>query len=138
MNITPRGIANSNPGNIRKGDAWRGLAPIQSDPDFCVFQAPIYGIRAIVKILRTYQVRDYTLTIREIINRWAPPSENDTGAYVNDIAAKAGVNPDFVISIGNRNITAKIVKAVIWHENGQQPYSDTLINDAMTLAGIPV
>ena len=31
----PRGIRNKNPGNIKLGTAWDGLADEQSDPVFC-------------------------------------------------------------------------------------------------------
>ena len=33
----PRGIRNKNPGNIKLGTAWDGLASEQTDPVFCVF-----------------------------------------------------------------------------------------------------
>ena len=33
----PRGIRNKNPGNIKLGTDWDGLANEQSDPTFCVF-----------------------------------------------------------------------------------------------------
>ena len=39
-----RGIRNNNPGNIRKGEKWKGLSPIQNDSSFCVFKSPEYGI----------------------------------------------------------------------------------------------
>ena len=48
----PRGIRNNNPGNIRHGANWQGLNPKGRDIDsaFCVFTAPIYGIRALAKV----------------------------------------------------------------------------------------
>ena len=33
----PRGIRNKNPGNIKLGTEWDGLASEQSDPTFCIF-----------------------------------------------------------------------------------------------------
>ena len=47
----PRGIRNNNPGNIRIGDDWKGLAKADEmttwqakEQDFCVFSDPKYGI----------------------------------------------------------------------------------------------
>ena len=42
-----RGERNNNPGNIRHGAKWQGLASTQTDKDFCQFISPEYGIRAI-------------------------------------------------------------------------------------------
>ena len=39
----PRGIRNKNPGNIKLGTAWDGLADEQSDPTFCVFKETVWG-----------------------------------------------------------------------------------------------
>ena len=80
----PRGVFNFNPGNIRKSnEMWRGLSPAsaQTDPAFFRFAAPEWGIRAIAAILRTYQIKHNLKTVSQLIHRWAPPVENDTGAY---------------------------------------------------------
>ena len=39
----PRGIRNKNPGNIKLGTNWDGLADEQSDPTFCVLKKQ-YGV----------------------------------------------------------------------------------------------
>lgn len=135
--MTARGIRGNNPGNIEKGQPWRGLAAEQPDARFATFVAPVYGIRAIVKILLTYQRRDPNLTIRKIINAWAPPVENDTESYVNHVARACDMPPDGIIPGGLRaqpGMTREIVKAIIRHENGTQPYGENLIADAVTLA----
>lgn len=56
MNL-PRGIRNNNPGNIRWGSDWQGLISEEerTDKSFCQFQDPVYGLRAMVKIIFTYQ-----------------------------------------------------------------------------------
>jgi hypothetical protein len=134
--MTPRGIRNNNPGNIRWGDDWRGLVPAdqRTDPDFCQFIAPVYGVRAIGKILLSYRRRGLN-TVRSIIATWAPPIENDTGAYAAHVAEQCGVTPDEYLP-ASANGYAALVKAIIQHENGQQPYSDNTIADALKLAGI--
>lgn len=139
--MTARGILNSNPGNIRHGDDWRGLASkewlaahgLKYDPAFCQFIAPVYGIRAMIKILMAYRKRNID-TVREIISTWAPPDENDTEAYIRFVSLSVGIDPDRPMTMTAPWIN-RLVKAIIFHENGSQPYSDNTIDDALTLAG---
>jgi len=51
----PRGIRNKNPGNIKLGTDWDGLADEQSDPTFCIFKEAVWGIRALMRILLVYR-----------------------------------------------------------------------------------
>lgn len=120
-----RGLRNNNPGNIvRTGTAWQGMAPDQSaDSRFIVFIAPEFGIRAMARVLKNYIANGFT-TVESIINRWAPPAENDTGAYVRAVASQLGVNPN--APIGAAQMPA-LIAAIIKHENGQQPYPPEVI-----------
>lgn len=129
----PRGIRNNNPGNIRHGNDWKGLAEEQPDPAFCTFASPEYGLRAIVVILRNYDRKHGLRTVREFINRWAPPNENDTTEYAEHVARRLGVPADEEIDV-NEYMTG-LVKAIVLHENGVQPYSDEQIVEAIRLAG---
>ena len=81
--MSTRGIRNNNPANIRRGCAWKGLTEKQTDKEFCQFVTMTWGVRALLVTLRTY-VRKYHLhTVREIITRWAPPSDgNNTEKYI--------------------------------------------------------
>lgn len=81
--MSTRGIRNCNPANIRRGCAWKGLTEKQTDKEFCQFVSMTWGVRALLVTLRTY-VRKYHLhTVREIITRWAPPSDgNNTEKYI--------------------------------------------------------
>ncbi|WP_027179783.1 hypothetical protein [Maridesulfovibrio bastinii] len=128
----PRGIRNNNPGNIRHGINWEGLAELQPDKSFCSFKSPEYGIRAMAKILLTYQ-RKYGLnTVFGIINRWAPPVENDTGAYIEHVSSECGVAPHEEIAVAD--FLGELCTAIIRHENGQQPYEHTIIQKGIALA----
>lgn len=139
MTVAPRGIRNNNPGNIRKSsEPWRGLAPMdeQTDKAFFRFQSPEFGIRALAVILRTYQTQHGLKTIKGIINRWAPPVENDTGAYAAAVAKAVGVTVDEPIRLADTDNMRGVVLAIIRHENGEQPYSMDVINHGLLLAGI--
>lgn len=135
---TSRGIRNNNPGNIDRNETkWQGMSKDQSsDPRFIVFDAPEWGIRALAKTLLTYQSKHGLNTVRAIINRWAPPVENNTDAYVNAVAKAVGVGPDSRIDLDNYLTIRPLVEAIIHHENGQQPYSDKEIDEGLHRAGI--
>jgi hypothetical protein len=133
---SPRGVRNNNPGNIRRGDDWKGLLPTaqRTDKSFCQFISPEYGIRAMVIILRNYQRKHGLNTVSGIINRWAPASENDTQAYINSVAQATGVSPDQGVDTRDSRFMMKLVQAIIKHENGQQPYGVDVLVHAVSLA----
>ena len=85
-----RGIRNNNPLNLRhSADQWQGARKEQTDKSFVQFESMAYGYRAAWKTLDSYwkhfkQLRQ-PFTVRAIISRWAPPSENDTDAYVSTV-----------------------------------------------------
>ena len=126
----PRGIRNKNPGNIKLGTKWDVLADEQSDPVFCIFSEAVWGIRALMRILLTYRFTHNRKNIDSIIKRWAPPSENDTDAYIVFVSKKMGIEPMDMI---DNSIEAylPLVKAIIQMENGMQPYDDELIVEGM-------
>jgi hypothetical protein len=134
---TPRGIRNHNPGNIRRSsDPWQGLAERQSDVEFFTFKSPIYGIRALARTLITYQDKHGLRTIRQIIGRWAPPVENNTNAYVRAVAEATDLDADQMLDLHNFDYLFPLTKAIIKHENGQQPYNEAQISKALVLAGV--
>lgn len=133
---TPRGLRLNNPGNIRHGkDAWQGMASDQPDESFIKFDKPVYGIRAITRILLNYERKGFD-TIAKVIRRWAPPVENDTASYVRHVASVVGVKPNDVIDLDQCEIMLPLVRAIIQHENGQQPYSDRELMAGLRLAGV--
>ena len=132
-----RGIRNHNPGNLRRSsDPWQGLAPEQSDPDFFQFASAKWGIRALARTLIAYQDRVGLTSIKQMIGRWAPPSENDTSAYVRAVASAVGVAADDKVNVHDYSQLRPLVIAIIRHENGQQPYTDAEIDAGLILAGV--
>lgn len=131
--MTPRGIRNNNPGNIRRTDInWRGEL-VGGDPAFETFDTPEHGIRALAKVLQSYQRKYKINTIRKAIARYAPTSENDTEAYVTSVSKHSGVDADARIDFHDLQYLLPIVKAIILHENGRQPYSTALIRRALEM-----
>lgn len=120
---TPRGVRNNNPGNIdRTSMSWQGedrsAAAIVREPRFCVFLTPQAGFRALAKTLLTYQRKHGLRTVKEIIGRWAPPVENNTGCYVLQVASALGVAPSEVIRLDNPVTLGRLATAIAKHENG--------------------
>lgn len=123
MTITylPRGIRNNNPGNIRHGDKWKGLSQEQTDPSFCQFETPEYGLRALMKVLLTYYWKRNLDTVRKIITRWAPPTENNTESYIKAVAAGININPDDVLRVETTSLLITLAQEIVKHENGLPP-----------------
>ena len=99
--MLPRGIRNNNPLNIRRGkDQWKGLRAQQTDASFCQFESLEYGWRAAFYLLtRTYYHKYRLYTIRKIISKWAPPNENLTATYIQNVCRLTGIAPDETIGI---------------------------------------
>lgn len=134
--MVARGVRNNNPTNIRKGENWKGLAEVQDDPAFCVFREPKWGIRAFCKLILNYKTFYGIETVRGIIDRFAPPSENDTTSYIEHVCLRLGVDKDQKINLHNSEVMLELCKAVIRHECGVIPYGDNEIKAGMSLAGI--
>jgi len=120
---TPRGIKNKNPLNIREnGINWQGKTG--DDGDFVQFDNAQNGIRAAARILKTYRDKYGLTSVFDIVMRWAPPSENDTTSYIDDVAAKIGVGRNESLAISDY---PALIEAMIKHENGIQPYDEATI-----------
>ena len=93
--LQPKGIRRNNPGNIEWGSPWQGLAdPKDYPPDrFAAFVSAVYGIRALARTLITYydkrKANDGSKidSLQEIVERWAPASDNNNvDAYARQLA----------------------------------------------------
>lgn len=123
--MEPRGIRNNNPLNIRKGNNWKGERQNQTDKSFEEFVSMEYGIRAGFVLLRNY-ITGYSGkttpfdTVRKIVMRWAPPSENATQRYIDFVAKDMNVSPDTKISFKDKKTMVSLVYAMIFVECGQR------------------
>ena len=119
---TPRGLRNCNPLNIRlSADKWRGMKARQTDSDFCQFESMEWGWRAAFWLLtRTYYHKYRLYTIRDIIHKWAPTTENNTQAYIVHVSKLSGIGP--LECLGNPSEHPirwlSVAAAMAIHENG--------------------
>lgn len=115
----PRGLRNNNPLNIRKNSTrWQGLRAVQADPAFFQFETMAHGYRAAFKTLDTYRSKHGCRYLDDFISRWAPPSENDTRAYIQVVAQRAGLSDVSTIDTHNERQMCAIVAAMSFIENG--------------------
>lgn len=120
----PRGYRNNNPLNIRKNaaNAWKGKVVPGSDSAFEQFISMPYGYRAALYLIRKY-IGQGNNTIRKIVGKWAPPSENNTSSYITNVSRRSGIGADTVLDKNNMEALCKIAYAMAWSENGQAPAS---------------
>lgn len=138
----PRGIRNNNPGNIdfSKANDWLGQLPFDPaiESRFARFDSPQHGIRALAKTLLSYQRKHGLKTVRAMIGRWAPASENNTTAYARAVEtrllAEHGVPPGADIDLQSRALLVCLVQAIIHHENGANPYTPALVEEGVAKA----
>lgn len=128
-----RGIRNNNPGNlVITPIAWRGKLPRAQNTDgrFEQFTSPLLGIRAMFIDIRG-DVRRGANTLRKLITRYAPPSENNTAAYIAVVAKAIGKGADQILTDAD---FPALLAAIIKHENGVNPYPADLIRQAIDAA----
>ena len=137
MNVT-RGVRNNNPGNIDYKPANQWVGQLKPDPTiekrFCRFDTPENGIRALGKLLQTYQNKYGLKTVKTIIERWAPDVENNTAAYVRAVELNTGTRPGATIDLRNPVVMKGFVKAIIHHENAGFAYPDAVLAEGVRRA----
>lgn len=133
-----RGVRNRNPGNIDYNPANQWNGQLKPDPAlekrFARFDTPENGIRALGKLLLTYQRKHGLKTVKAIINRWAPAVENDTAAYVRAVEANTGTLPDAEIDLAQPKVMRGFVKAIIHHENAGYSYPEAVLAEGVRRA----
>lgn len=119
MTNLPRGLRNNNPGNIIDGPFAKSLPGYTgSDGKFAKFASLDDGNEAMNRLLQSYGNRGIN-TPNAIINRWAPPSDNNpTNVYAANVAKALGVDPNAQIDLTNPDILSKVRGAITRQENG--------------------
>ncbi len=106
----------------------------QTDPRFVSFTEPVFGLRAIGKILISYQRLHGCDTIAKLISRWAPPGENDTAAYIAAVSREMGLNANQIVDLTNPALLERAIASIVRHENGEVIYGADLIAQAANMA----
>ncbi len=116
-----RGMRNCNPGNIRLSNTqFQGEVHPSQDSAFKQFSSLAWGYRAMFVILNTYAQKYRLRTIRQMISRWAPPSENDTEAYIMSVSRIAMLDVDTRIDTTQSQVMLPLVAAMSQVECGEK------------------
>ena len=125
-----RGLRNNNPLNIRhSADRWQGARIMQTDPGYVQYKDIKWGFRAAWKILDTYcltfKKEGKAYNVKNIIGRWAPPTENDTDAYVRAVVKLSGLGgnenmprPKHYWNFEEVDKLVRLIRAMVCVENG--------------------
>ena len=103
---------NNNPGNLRFA-GQSGAVP--GEGGFAYFPSPYAGYQALEKQMRLDA--DRGLTLRQLIEKYAPPEENDTELYIQQMSQQLGVSEDTKIDTIH---TGKLARAIMQKESGAQ------------------
>lgn len=119
----PRGIRNNNPLNIRysANNNWKGRVAEKKDDSFEEFVSVAYGVRAACRLIQVYVKRYHCSTIRSIVYRFAPPSENDTLAYYKYVRDAVG---NLAVRVDDPRFMGRLIGAMWYVENGIPPTHD--------------
>lgn len=116
------GVRNKNPGNIRASKVrWVGQlsGELGVNKGMCVFSEMRFGIRALARNLLTYYVAYKLHTVHSIIYRWAPPTENDTDAYIKMVCEVLDVKDKDTLDLFDKPTLIGLATAIIRQENGK-------------------
>ena len=114
-----RGLRNCNPGNIRKSRVkYEGEVAPSRDIEFKEFRSMAYGYRAMFVLLDSYRSKYGLCTIRQMLGRYAPPTENFTEGYVRFVSSRTGIAPDEIVNTRAARDMIPIVAAMSQIENG--------------------
>jgi hypothetical protein len=121
-----RNWRNNNPGNIEYGEFAKRMGAIGSDGRFAIFPNYETGRRAKEHLL--FNTNSYrNLTLDQAINRYAPSFENNTSAYIQNVAASAGVDPNTKMSDIPESQRAAILDA-FERQEGFNKGTETLVS----------
>lgn len=129
-----RAERNNNPGNLE----FRGqLGAEREDGEgrFAKFQSVSDGVAALVKQLQRYGGRGLD-SIKEIVEKYAPASENDTQAYIAALTKKLGVGANDMLDLNDPGTLSGLVRGISKHEAGRDFLSDEDILTGLRSAGV--
>lgn len=91
-------IGKNNPFNIRFSKKFKWLGQTGCRKGFCNFNTLEFGVRAYVYLMLISYPKAGCKTIRQVIERYAPSSENDTDNYVNYVCTVTSLSDSSIVS----------------------------------------
>jgi hypothetical protein len=108
---------NCNPGDLRclpDGERWDGQAgtDFARGGPFAIFSSRTMGWRALAVCLLTYFEKHGLNTIDGIVDRYAPPGENNTAAYKTLVSGRLGIKADEPTNLRLQPVMLAFVSAI--------------------------
>ncbi len=128
----PVGIRSNNPSNIHGVQWWRWQGAVSTDGyHYLRFKSPYYGLRAMRIVLDAYYHRHGLNSVAAIRNRWVrcPTTKRQVNALRADIlmiSKRMGAGPNTPLALDRPDVEIRLAKAIIFAENSEQPYPDSL------------
>ena len=116
---------NNNPGCIRYSANAVSMGAVGHANGFAVFPDETTGMRAIETLLKSENYRH--LTITNAITKYAPPHENNTTAYIDNVCRANGLNKDQKIRDLSDSLITKVAHTIRKLE-GWREGSETIIS----------
>lgn len=122
------GFRNHNPGNLRDASNTTG-----KNGGFSTFASDHDGLAAMARQLMLYGDRANN-TPRGFLHTYAPGSENNTRAYIDDVTSRTGFGAGQRLDLHNPEVLKTLMAAMIRHEQGSQPYTEEQLKNAIRTA----
>ncbi|HAN6140158.1 TPA: transglycosylase, partial [Escherichia coli] len=105
---------------------------------FARFNTPEEGIRALANQVSSYYNgtsaaagHQKLQTVSSIISKWAPPNENNTNQYIDNVSKYLGVSPNEKIDVSNPEVMTQLVRAIATKEGGNPAVNNEFIKNAL-------
>lgn len=137
-NLSPRvrgikSVVNNNPGNLEESS----LALPTKTGRFSKFSTPEQGVAGLARDINlkiTGESKHGKLdTLESLLPVYAPPSENDTEAYIKSVVSQTGISRGTNLT---KEDIPKVVAAITRHEGGKdalQYYTKSIIKDGLEI-----
>ncbi|MCJ6114056.1 hypothetical protein LQG45_05760 [Klebsiella variicola] len=122
------GFRNHNPGNLKAAPNSTGKRG-----KFSTFASNDDGLSAMARQLMLYGDRGNN-TPGGIIHTYAPSSENNTRAYIDDVTSRTRYGADQRLDLHNPEVLKTLMASMIQHEQGSQPYTEEQLKKAIQSA----
>lgn len=115
----PRGLRNNNPLNLTSLPHGQWDGQTGQDGRYAVFSTPEQGVAAADKNLQSYATHHGINTLAGVIQRWAPPAENDTQSYIATVSKTLGIEPNAPLNLADPTVRRQVLGAMARVELGK-------------------
>lgn len=133
--FNPNGKDGNNPGNIMTNGVnnWQGATGGTAIGTPERFISPFYGLRAMAMVLQHKYAAGLD-TLSKIIPKYDTSPGDDIQSYISDVMTRMGITADTHLDLTDPGTMRNLMEAMVKHETGKQPYSDSLFDQSINAA----